>query len=180
MIQFLPGIVIMGVSGCGKSTLGQRLAADLGCRFIEGDDLHPQANIDKMASGIALDDDDRWPWLKRVASELSRPAGQAADQGCVVSCSALKRSYRDAIRREAGVGVLFVYLEVPAATLHDRLVQRPGHYMPASLLDSQLATLQAPTPDEGALTLDGTQPVKALAAAVMTRLAADAPGESES
>ena len=166
MVQPLIGIIIMGASGSGKSTLGSRLAAALCCRFIEGDDLHPAANVVKMANGIPLDDNDRWPWLKRVAGEL----GHARDEGCVVSCSALKQSYRDFIRIWAGTPILFVHPRVDSAVLHDRLTHRPNHYMPASMLESQLATFEAPEPDEAVLVLDGTQPVETLVAAVMAYL----------
>ena len=161
----------MGTSGSGKSTLGSRLAVALCCRFVEGDELHPAANVAKMATGVALDDDDRWPWLKRVATEL----GKARDEGCVVSCSALKRSYRDFIRTWAGTPVLFVYPRVDSITLHHRLTHRPNHYMPASLLESQLATFETPDDTEAVLQLDGTLPVDSLVAAVMAHLAAVEP-----
>lgn len=160
------GIVIMGTSGSGKSTLGSRLAAALSCQFVEGDALHPAANIAKMANGIPLDDNDRWPWLRQVATELDR----LRDEGCVVSCSALKRSYRDFIRTSAGTPALFVYPKVDSATLHDRLTQRSNHYMPASLLDSQLSTFEAPEPYEAVLELDGNLPVETLVSAVMAHL----------
>lgn len=171
MVQPITGIVIMGTSGCGKSTLGGRLADALGCRFVEGDDLHPAENVAKMAGGQALNDDDRWPWLKRVAGELGNP-GEA---GCVVSCSALKRVYRDFIRGCAGDPVLFVFPQVDATTLHDRLHRRPNHYMPPSLLQSQLATLEGPQMDEPVLELDGTQPVETLVASVLHYLSTLSP-----
>ena len=144
-------IVIMGVSGCGKSTLGRALAAQLGWPFIEGDTLHPPANLAKMAAGIALDDDDRLPFLKRVAMACAQ--GNAT--GVVVSCSALKRRYRDLIRAQAG-DVTFVLPMLDRAQLFARLAQRQGHFMPASLLESQLAALELPDPDEHALRIDGT------------------------
>jgi gluconokinase len=139
-----PLIVVMGVSGAGKSTVGAALAARLGVGFVDADALHPAANVDKMAAGIALTDDDRWPWLALVGSTL---AG-AASEGLVVACSALRRAYRDAIRA-AAPEVLFVHLAVPRADLDERVAGRPGHFMPASLLDSQLETLEALGPDEG-------------------------------
>ena len=166
MVQPPIGIVIMGASGSGKSTLGSRLAVVLGCRFIEGDDLHPAENVAKMANGVPLNDTDRWPWLKQVATEL----GRSRDEGCVVSCSALKGSYRDFIRAWAGTPLLFVHPRVDAAVLFDRLTRRPNHYMPASMLESQLATFEAPEPDEAVLQLDGTLPVESLVAAVMEHL----------
>jgi len=145
-------IVVMGVSGSGKTTLGGSIAAALGYTFIEGDDLHPAANVAKMSAGVALTDDDRWPWLDRVADTLrSLSAG-----GCVVSCSALKRAYRDHIRAQAGVPVTFVHPEVDFPTLSHRMENRPGHYMPRSLLDSQWATLECPGADEAAIRVMGT------------------------
>lgn len=156
----------MGPSGSGKSTLGSRLAAALCCRFIEGDDLHPAENVAKMATGVALGDDDRWPWLNQLAAAVDR----SRDEGCVVSCSALKQSYRDFIRAHAGTPILFVYPRVGSDVLHDRLTQRPNHYMPASLLESQFSTFEAPAPCEAVLELDGTRPVDSLVAAVMAHL----------
>ncbi|MGZ3304965.1 MAG: gluconokinase [Asticcacaulis sp.] len=159
----------MGTSGSGKSTLGSRLATALNWSFVEGDELHPDANIRKMANGTALNDSDRWPWLGRIAAELGRPRGT----GCIVSCSALKRSYRDFIRARSGVPVLFVYPRVDPAVLRDRLVLRQNHYMPVSLLDSQLSTLEPPEPDEAILELDGSLSLDAQADAVMARLRAN-------
>ena len=149
-------IVIMGVSGCGKSTLGRALAAQLGWPFIEGDTLHPPANLAKMAAGIALDDEDRLPFLTRVATACAR--GKAT--GVVVSCSALKRRYRDLIRAQAG-DVTFVLPVLDRAQLFARLAQRQDHFMPASLLASQLAALEAPDPDEYAVLIDGSAPLAA-------------------
>ena len=145
-------IVIMGISGCGKSTLGKALAEATGYRFIEGDDLHPADNITKMSSGIALTDEDRWPWLERVAQVLI-----TADEndGCIVSCSALKYVYRDYLRSRATHPVLFVFPNISVEIVRARLRNRPNHYMPPSLLDSQLAILELPEPDERVLTLEG-------------------------
>jgi len=134
-------IVVMGVSGVGKSTLGRALAERLGYRFIEGDDIHPAENIAKMSRGVPLEDADRWPWLARVADEL---ATAAAAGGGVVSCSALKRSYRDFIREHVGVTAIFVHPELSPLALRQRLQQRSGHFMPAALLESQLMTLERP------------------------------------
>lgn len=144
-------IVVMGVSGCGKSTIGRSLSDALGWDFQEGDALHPQANISKLAAGTPLDDDDRWPWLDRIAAWINDEDTHAR-QG-VVTCSALKRSYRDRLRR-AGDGVRFAYIHVSRHELQRRLMQRQ-HFMPASLLDSQLQTLEEPTDVEGALTVSG-------------------------
>lgn len=133
--------VVMGVSGCGKSRIGALLAQALGARFIDGDDLHPAENIAKMAQGIALNDTDRAPWLARVGAALVPPH-------TVIACSALKRSYRDIIRQNAGHQVMFLYLQGTRAVLMQRMQARTGHFMPAALLDSQLATLQPPTKGE--------------------------------
>jgi len=142
----------MGVSGSGKSTLGAALARALGVGFIEGDALHPPRNIAKMSVGEPLTDADRRPWLDAVAAALAEAARR---KGAVAACSALKRAYRDRIRQGAGTNVAFVYIDLDAATLHRRLAQRRGHFMPASLLDSQLAALEPPGPDEDAVVVDG-------------------------
>jgi gluconokinase len=144
-------VVVMGVSGCGKSTLARALSEALGWRFIEGDTLHPEANIAKMSAGIALDDRDRQPFLGRVARAIA--AGRA--DGVIVTCSALKRRYRDLIRSLAG-DVTFVLPVLSRERLLARLTRRSDHFMPASLLDSQLADLEAPQRDEHAILLDGT------------------------
>jgi gluconokinase len=144
----MPLLVVMGVSGSGKSTVGSALAAELRVPFVDADDLHPLANVEKMASGIPLTDDDRWPWLRLVGERL---AGAGAT-GMVVACSALKRSYRDAIRAEAP-GVRFVFLDASRALLEARVANRPTHFMPASLLDSQLAALEPLASDEPGITV---------------------------
>ena len=142
-------IVVMGVTSTGKSLIGARLAEALGGRFIDGDDLHPKANVDKMARGEPLDDTDRAPWLDRVGAAL---AGEGTR---VVACSALKRTYRDRIRHAAG-SVTFVHLTGPREVIAERMAERKGHFMPVSLLDSQLATLEAPGMGEQVVTLDLT------------------------
>lgn len=136
-------VVVMGVSGCGKSTIGAWVAERLGSEFVDGDDLHPEANRAKMAAGVPLTDEDRWPWLDRVADTLAR--GLAGDDGVVVACSALRLSYRDRLRG-AGDGLRFIYLEVDQATVEARLRVREGHFFPARLFASQFATLEAPDP----------------------------------
>lgn len=146
-------LVVMGVSGSGKSTFGAALAGQLGACFLDADDLHPPANRDKMAAGIALDDADRAPWLDAVAVWMAER--MADGTAAVVACSALRRTYRDRLRR-AGPGVCFVYLRVPRAELAARMRSR-AHFMPVSLLDSQLATLEPPADDEQACVLDGTR-----------------------
>jgi gluconokinase len=140
-------IVVMGVSGCGKSTVAQALALRLGLPFIEGDDLHPPNNVAAMRAGTPLTDENRRGWLQAVAAALA----QAENTGAVLTCSALKRSYRNQLRASAP-GLQLVHLTGPQSLLAERLQSRAGHYMPASLLQSQLDTLEPPAADEGALT----------------------------
>ena len=136
-------IFVTGVAGSGKSTVARALALRLGCRFLEGDDFHGAANIAKMASGQALSDEDRWPWLARIGERLA----QCEVPGLVISCSALRRVYRDAIR-QAAPGVRFLFLDGPGELIRSRMQRRSGHYMPVSLLDTQLALLERPGADE--------------------------------
>lgn len=157
----------MGVSGCGKSTVGRALAARLGVNFVEGDALHPEQNVARMAAGIALTDADRHGWLQAVAAQLSHAT--AAASGVVVSCSALKRTYRDLLRAGAP-DLRFVFLHGGPALLAERLAERSGHYMPPSLLQSQLQTLEPPGPDEAAIALDIALPPQALADEACRRL----------
>jgi gluconokinase len=144
----LPSIVVMGVSGCGKSTIGQALARRLACNYIEGDDLHPPHNVALMAAGTPLTDTDRQGWLAAVAERLALARAESAT--VVVACSALKRAYRDRLRA-ADPALIFVHLQGSPDLLRQRLGQRQGHYMPASLLQSQLDALEPPQPDEAAL-----------------------------
>lgn len=148
-------IVVMGVSACGKSTVGRALAAALGWDFKDGDDLHPQANIEKMHAGHPLTDADRWPWLDRIVDWIDRDQPHGRD--AVVACSALRRAYRDRLR-QADAEVRFVFLDVPRAELERRLASR-HHFMPASLLDSQLQTLERPDADEAVLTVTDDPPL---------------------
>lgn len=136
-------VVVMGVAGTGKTTIGPLLAARLGVPYAEGDDFHPEANVAKMSAGTPLDDDDRWPWLDAIGAWAHERAGR----GGVVSCSALKRSYRDRLRA-AAPGVVFVHLTGDRELIADRMAQRQGHFMPTALLDSQFATLQPLGADE--------------------------------
>lgn len=152
-------LVIMGVSGCGKSSVGQALSGRLGIPYHDGDDLHPAANVEKMRAGHPLTDADRWPWLDRVASLL------ATQSPAIVGCSALRHAYRDRLRAGAGGPLRFVHLSGSRELIAGRMAQRSGHYMPASLLDSQFAALEAPGPDE-ALTIDIDQPLPALIDAI--------------
>ena len=156
-------IVVMGVSGCGKSSLASALAARLNCPFIEGDDLHPPANIDKMRAGIPLDDTDRAPFLDAVGAAL------AAGTPSVASCSALKRAYRDRLRAHAG-NLIFVLPEVSADALAWRMRNRPGHFMPPSLLESQLAALERPGRDERHVIVSGADDIERQCASVLLSL----------
>ena len=135
-------IVVMGVSGSGKTTVGELLGAHLDLPYLDGDDLHPQVNIEKMAAGTPLTDEDRWPWLRLVAQWLVEHP-----EGAIIGCSALKRSYRDLIR-EAVPDVAFVHVHGTRDVLDRRMSHRPGHFMPTSLLDSQLAILEDLAEDE--------------------------------
>lgn len=141
--------VIMGVSGCGKSSIGAALATAVSAQFIDGDDLHPDANRKKMAAGHPLTDDDRAPWLVRVGQSLRNNTPPV-----IIGCSALKRRYRDIIRAEAGGPVQFLFLTGSQELLAARMAARTGHFMPPSLLQSQLAALEPPMPDEDAITVD--------------------------
>ncbi len=138
-------VVVMGVSGSGKSSVGAAIAAAAGLRFIDGDSLHSAANVARMQAGVALGDEDRWPWLDRIGSCLADAS--TWPRGVVVACSALRRAYRDRLR-SAAPGVRFVFLDGPDALIALRLAARGGHYMPASLLASQLETLERPGDDE--------------------------------
>ncbi|MCE2688949.1 MAG: gluconokinase [Rubrivivax sp.] len=153
----MPHVVVMGVSGCGKTTVGRLLARHLEVPFIEGDELHPPRNVELMAAGIALTDEDRAGWLDAVAAELAR-----RPEGAVASCSALRRRYRDRLRCVVPA-LRFVHLRGDRAVLEERLAQRRGHYMPPTLLESQLQTLEPPSADEQPLELDITEPAEALA-----------------
>jgi carbohydrate kinase (thermoresistant glucokinase family) len=149
-----PACVIMGVSGAGKSTIGAALAHRIGASFVEGDALHPIQNRDKMAAGIPLSDDDRLPWLHEVATAIR----ERGDTSVIVACSALKRRYRDLIRAEAGRPVIFVHLDGTEALLRSRLEERTGHFMPATLLASQLAALEPPDKSESHITVSCARP----------------------
>ena len=143
-----PRVVVMGVSSCGKSTVGELLALKLVVPFMDGGDLHPRANIEKMASGVPLTDDDRWPWLTLVGEWLAEQSG-----GGVIACSALKRAYRDRIRA-AAPDTVFVHLHGSRELMGARMAARPGHFMPTSLLDSQFATLELLGDDEAGRVFD--------------------------
>lgn len=158
-------LVLMGVSGSGKSRLAGLLAGRLGWDFEEGDDLHPPENLAKMASGLPLTDADRWPWLARVARWINEHT--QAERCGLITCSALKRVYRDLLH---GDRVIFVYLTGSPELIASRLAVRHGHFMPASLLDSQFATLEPPGPNERVVTIDTSRSVSAEADQLMARL----------
>ena len=142
-------IVVMGTTGCGKSTIGECLSQRMNAAYLEGDDYHSADNKEKMAAGIALTDDDRWPWLKALSDAMRISRGKT-----VTSCSSLKRSYRDFFTANAKEPVLFVYLKGTRELLAFRLSERQGHFMNTGLLDSQLETLEPPEKDEFSLTVD--------------------------
>ena len=152
-------VIVMGVSGSGKSTLAAALAGALRCPFLEGDEFHSPEAVQKMRAGTPLTDDDRWPWLER----LGRAIGSAAtsDGIAVASCSALKKIYRDRLRQSIAVPVHFVLLDPGRDELERRMTARTGHFMPPTLLTSQLNTLERPQPDERALALDGSDSIAA-------------------
>jgi gluconokinase len=152
-------VIVMGVSGSGKSTLGVSLATAIGCPFLEGDDFHAPESVEKMRAGIALTDADRWPWLDRLGHAIG--AEVANNAIAVVACSALKRVYRTRLAAAARAPVGFVLMDASPDELLTRLTARAHHYMPASLLSSQLDTLERPQPDEPAIAIDATRPVSA-------------------
>jgi len=156
--------VVMGVAGCGKTTVGEALAQAIGGTFLDGDSYHPPTNIKKMSAGIALTDDDRWPWLETIGREIAHRDGQV-----VGGCSALKRAYRDRITASAGEPVLFVHLNGSRELIADRMTRREGHFMPTSLLDSQFATLEVPGKDECAVNID----IDANSAEIVRRIMAE-------
>jgi gluconokinase len=160
-----PVLVIMGVSGSGKSTVAGILAGQLGWDLAEGDDLHPAANVAKMSAGIPLTDADRWPWLDTVTEWITEHT--AAGLPGIITCSALKRTYRDRMR---GQHVVFVHLTGDKDTIGRRITARQDHFMPPALLDTQIATLEPPGPDENVLTVDLGRPPAEEAAEIITRL----------
>ncbi|MFJ8817924.1 gluconokinase [Amycolatopsis thermoflava] len=162
-------IVVMGVAGSGKTTVGSALAERLGVEYAEADAFHPPANIAKMSSGHPLDDDDRWPWLHAIAAWIS---GHQATGG-VVSSSALKRRYRDVLR--TGGDVWFLHLDGPRDVLAERMQGRTGHFMPVSLLDSQLADLEPLETDERGLIADILEAPSAIVDRALTELAKEQP-----
>ncbi len=155
----------MGVAGCGKSAVGAALAARLDAVYLDGDDLHPPENIAKMRRGEPLTDEDRWPWLTLVGRTLADPHGTL-----ILGCSALKRRYRDHIRKEAGAPVIFVHLAGTKQLITARMAARTGHFMPTTLIDSQFDALEAPTPDERPITIDINASLEAIVSAIAAEL----------
>lgn len=160
-------VIVMGVSGCGKTTIGDLVARELGVPFLDGDSLHPVENVAKMAAGTPLTDEDRWPWLATVGAELA----SAGEGGLVLACSALRRSYRDAIREQAP-DTVFLHLHGSKDVLGSRLEGRSGHFMPAALLDSQLATLEPLEADEAGTVVDIAAPVNQVVAEALAGISA--------
>jgi gluconokinase len=163
-------IVVMGVSGSGKSTVAEGLVQRLGWQFAEGDDFHPAANVEKMRAGHPLDDEDRWPWLRTLADWIGEH--ERAGTSVVVTCSALKRSYRDLLC-DGHPSVWFAHVTADAELIRDRLQHRAGHYMPASLLDSQLATLEPLQDDEPGARISGAGAPDAVVDSLLATLDAE-------
>lgn len=170
-------VVVMGVSGSGKSLVGSALADAMGARFAEGDDFHPPSNISRMSAGLPLRDEDRWGWLDTIAVDIAE--AERRGEALVVTCSALKRVYRDRLRL-ASSRLKFVYLELGSDVAKTRVAARKDHFMPASLIDSQFAALEPPAADEDAIRLDATQPLAGLVAFAVSSLSvvAASPGNS--
>ena len=159
----------MGVAGAGKSTVGSPLAIALGVSYLEGDDLHPADNVGRMAQGIPLTDDDRRGWLQAIAQRIAQ--ARRTGTGLVISCSALKRAYRDVLRAADG-DLQFVFLTGDPPLLARRLSQRGDHFFPPSLLQAQLTTLEIPAPEERAWTFDVTDPPEAIVGRILERVKA--------
>ena len=164
-------IVLMGVSGCGKSTIGVRLARKLDRDFLEGDTFHPAANVEKMSRGVPLDDDDRRPWLVAIADTID--AARKSGRKVVVTCSALKRSYRK-ILADGHEDVAFVFLKGSQDLIAQRLAGRAGHFMPPKLLDSQFAALEEPAASEGSIVMTIEHTPDQIVDAIAATFAADA------
>ena len=159
-------VIVFGVSGAGKTTVGKLLAEVHGWRFYEADDFHPRANIDKMRKGIALTDEDRWPWLERLREQIKHSV--AAGENAVLACSALKRAYRDRLR--VSTELKFIFLRGDYALIEEQLRQRRGHFMNPALLRNQFADLEEPGPDEDVLTIKLGPTPKELVKEIKTKL----------
>lgn len=159
-------VVVMGVAGSGKTEVARELAARFALDFVEGDSFHPPANVRKMQAGVPLVDADRWGWLDALAAQAARH-----DAGCVIACSALRAVYRERLR--VGIGApVFIFLDAPAAVVAERMRSRNGHFMPVSLVESQLATLEPPATERDVITLDATLPLPAVVVAAESALLA--------
>jgi gluconokinase len=165
-------VVVMGVSGCGKSTVGERLADRTGWPFLDADELHTATSVAKMARGEPLTDDDRWPWLDDVAEWIA--ARREAGEYGIIGCSALKRSYRDLLRR-ADPDLRFAYLGADRSILVERMTNRHGHFFPVQLLDSQLADLEPPAADERPIMVQIGQSPDAVVDAILAGVGVSAP-----
>lgn len=165
-------LVVMGVTGSGKSTVAARLQDRLGWPFAEGDEFHPSANVARMSAGTPLGDEHRWPWLRALASWVAEH--EAREESTVMTCSALRRVYRDVLR-EGSPGVFFVHLVGEPALLQERMGGREGHYMPLSLLRSQLDTLEPLAPDEAGVVCDVSHTPEEIASQVLTLLGPERP-----
>lgn len=165
-----PAVIVMGVAGCGKSVVGAALAKALGARFVEGDALQPPENVARMSRGEALTDDLRAGWLDAVGQSVR--AALLEDRGVVAACSALKRSYRDRLRRSEP-SIVFVHLVIGRDEARRRVAGRRGHYMPASLVDSQFETLEGPAADEAAFSISAERPIADIVAAIGDFLAVE-------
>jgi gluconokinase len=165
----------MGVSGSGKTTLARSIADRMGWEFLEGDDLHPRANVEKMSAGIPLEDEDRWPWLRAIGDWIDTHAD--AGRSGVITCSALKRAYRDLLV-EGREGVQFCHVQVEARLIEERVAARRGHYMPPSLLPSQLKTLEPLAPDEPGVVVSADTAPEEMVREAMRLLDLEPQGES--
>ncbi|GAB6052825.1 gluconokinase [Magnetospira thiophila] len=163
-----PIVIVMGVSGSGKSTVGKALADELGLPFLDADDFHPEANVKKMSRGIPLTDEDRWPWLRALSRAMRKAAGDSG--GVIATCSALKRTYRNYLRDNVGHPLVLVLLDGDRETIHARMRARADHYMPPSLLSSQLADLERPESDEPSVTVSIDNQVDTIVATLVARL----------
>jgi gluconokinase len=163
-------IVVMGVSGSGKSTVAEGLVDRLGWEFAEGDDFHPPANVERMRSGTPLDDEDRWPWLRSLAAWIGER--EQAGESVVVTCSALKRAYRDVLR-DGHPSVWFAHVTADAELLRERITHRTGHFMPSTLLDSQLALLEPLQDDEPGAAVSGAGAPEDVVTSLLGALAAE-------
>ncbi len=164
----IPPLIVMGVSGCGKSSVGEALAARFAVPYIEGDAMHPPANIAKMSAGTPLNDEDRWPWLDALSARLKAQAAKYG--GAIASCSSLKKSYRDRLQAGSGPQTRFIFLDCSRETLERNQSARKGHFMPPSLLDSQLATLEPPFDEARAIIIDGNLPFNAVIQSIFAKL----------